>query len=60
MAMAHIKKLIKIGGLLAIIAPSQWVKGNLKLGEEMVVVGNGELHIFPVHPKDGQVEEGSR
>lgn len=33
MAMAHIKKLTKIGGLLAIITPSQWVKGNLKLRE---------------------------
>lgn len=60
MEMAHIKKLTKIGGLLAIITPSQWVKGNLKLREEMVVLGNGEPRIFPFHPKDGQVEEGSR
>jgi antitoxin component of MazEF toxin-antitoxin module len=60
MATAHIKKLIKIGGSLAIILPSQWVRGKLKPGEEMVVVGNGELRIFPAHPKDGQVEEGNR
>ena len=42
MATAHIKKLIKIGGSLAIILPSQRVRGKLKPGEEMVVVGNGE------------------
>jgi hypothetical protein len=59
MATAHIKKLIKIGGSLAIILPSQWVRGKLKPREEMVVVGNGELCISPVLPKDGQVEDGS-
>lgn len=46
---AHIKKVIKIGGSLAIILPTQWAKGKVKSGQEMVVVGNGELHIFPVH-----------
>ena len=46
---AQIKKVIKIGGSLAIILPAQWAKGKVSPGQEMVVVGNGELHIFPVH-----------
>jgi len=51
MATAHIKKVIRIGGSLAIILPTQWTKGNVEAGQEMVVVGNGELRIFPVHLK---------
>ena len=51
MATAHIKKVIKIGGSLAILLPMQWTKGKVKAGEEMVVVSNGELRIFPVHSK---------
>ncbi len=51
MATAHIKKVIKIGGSLAIILPTQWAKGKVGPGQEMVVVGNGELRIFPVHLK---------
>lgn len=49
MAAVHIKKVIKIGGSLAIILPSQWAKGKVVPGQEMVVVGNGELRISPVH-----------
>ena len=51
MATAHIKKVIKIGGSLAIILPIEWTKGKVEPGEEMVVIGNGELRIFPVHLK---------
>ncbi len=51
MATAHIKKVIKIGGSLAIILPTEWAKGKVQPGEEMVVIGNGELRIFPVHLK---------
>ena len=51
MATAHIKKVIKIGGSLAIILPTQWAKGRVEPGQEMVVVGNGELRIFPLHLK---------
>lgn len=53
MATAHIKKVIRIGGSLAIILPTRWAKGKVEAGEEMVVVvvGNGELRIFPVHSK---------
>jgi hypothetical protein len=51
MATAHIKKVIKIGGSLAIILPTQWAKGKVRLGQEMVVVSNGELRIFPLHLK---------
>ena len=51
MATVHIKKVIKIGGSLAIILPSQWAKGKIEPGEEMVVVGNEELRIFPLHQR---------
>jgi len=51
MATVYIKKIIKIGGSLAIILPAQWAKGKVEPGQEMVVVGNGELRIFPVHLK---------
>lgn len=56
MATAYIRKVIKIGGSLAIILPTQWAKGKVKPGQEMVVVGNGELRIFPVHEKSGQAQ----
>jgi hypothetical protein len=51
MATAHIKKVIKLGGSLAILLPKQWTKGKVTAGEEMIVVSNGELRIFPVHSK---------
>jgi len=56
MATADIKRVIKIGGSLAIILPCQWAKGKVKPGQEMVVIGNGELRIFPVHEKDEQAQ----
>lgn len=58
MATAHIKKVIRIGGSLAIILPSQWARGKVQPGTEMVVIGNGELRIFPVHSNDSQIQEG--
>jgi antitoxin component of MazEF toxin-antitoxin module len=51
MATASIRKIIRIGGSLAIILPSQWAKGKIKPGDEMVVVSNGELRIIPVNPR---------
>ena len=54
MTCVAIKKVIKIGGSLAIILPCEWAKGRVKPGQEMVVVGNGELRIFPVHERDEQ------
>jgi antitoxin component of MazEF toxin-antitoxin module len=56
MAMVQIKKVIKIGGSMAIILPCQWAKQKVKPRQEMVVIGDGELRIFPVHHKDGEVE----
>ena len=56
MSTAMVKRIIKIGGSLAIILPHQWAKGKVRAGQEMVVVGNGELHIFPVHEKGGQAQ----
>jgi antitoxin component of MazEF toxin-antitoxin module len=58
MATAHIKKVFRIGGSLAIILPTQWAKGKVRPGQEMVVVGNGELRIFPVHAEDNQTVQG--
>ena len=52
MTTAHIKKAIKIGGSLAIILPREWVAGRIEPGQEMIVVANGELRVFPVHEKD--------
>jgi hypothetical protein len=49
MASAHIKKVFKIGGSLAIILPIEWTKGKIEPGEEMVLIGDEDLRIFPVH-----------
>jgi antitoxin component of MazEF toxin-antitoxin module len=49
MASAEVKRVIKLGGSLAIILPNRWAKGKVKPGQEMVVIANGELRIFPVH-----------
>jgi len=57
MATAEIKRVLKLGGSLAIVLPNSWVKGRIKAGEEMVVVGNGELRIFPVHLKESAVKQ---
>ena len=57
MATGHIKKVIRIGGSLAISLHTQWAKGKVQPGEEMVVVGNGELRIMPVHSKESIAEE---
>ncbi len=63
MTTAHIKKVIKIGGSLAITLPAQWATGNVSPGQEMVVVGDGYLRISPVHlklsHKDSKDETGS-
>lgn len=56
MATADIKRVIKLGGSLAIILPSRWAKGKVKPGQEMVVIANGELRIFPVHEGNGQAQ----
>ena len=55
MASAYIKRIIKIGGSLAIILPTEWAKGNVKAGQEMLLVGNGELRMFPVYPEEGRL-----
>lgn len=60
MATAEIKRVLKLGGSLAIVLPNSWVKGRIKAGEEMIVVGNGELRISPVHPKENTVKDDKR
>ena len=54
MATADIRRVIKIGGSMAIILPCQWAKQKVQPGQEVVVVANGELRIFPVHDESGQ------
>lgn len=56
MTTARIRRVLRIGGSLAIVLPSSWVKGRIKAGEEMVIVENSELRIFPVHEKGAEVE----
>ena len=53
-ATADVKKVIKIGGSLAIILPYKWARGKVRPGQEMVVVGNGELRIIPIHDEAEQ------
>jgi len=57
MATAHIKRVIRIGGSLAIILPCQWAKGKVTPRQGMVVVRNGELRIFPVHGRSRQAQD---
>ena len=52
MAIAQIKKVLKIGGSLAVVLPKNWTQGKVKAGEELVLIANGELRLIPVHPKD--------
>jgi antitoxin component of MazEF toxin-antitoxin module len=56
MTIAMVKKVIKIGGSLAIVLPCQWAKGKVRAGQEVVVIGNGELRIFPVQEKGEQAK----
>jgi antitoxin component of MazEF toxin-antitoxin module len=51
-ATVQIKRVLKIGGSLAVILPRSWTRGKLKAGEELVLIANGELRLIPVHPKD--------
>ncbi|MFC1861082.1 AbrB/MazE/SpoVT family DNA-binding domain-containing protein [Chloroflexota bacterium] len=60
MATAEIKRVLKLGGSLAIVLPNSWVKGRIKAGEEMIVVGNGELRIFPVYSKGSTAKDDKR
>ncbi len=57
MAAAHIETVIKIGGSRAIVLPSQWAKGKVESGEEMVVVGNGELLICSLHQRGRSLDK---
>ncbi len=60
MATAEIKRVLKLGGSLAIVLPNSWVKGRIKAGEEMIVIGNGELRIFPVYSKKSAAKDDKR
>ena len=61
MTTARIRRVLRIGGSLAIVLPSSWVKGRVKgrvkAGEEIVVIGNGELRVIPVHLKESAAKE---
>ncbi|MBI4329749.1 MAG: AbrB/MazE/SpoVT family DNA-binding domain-containing protein [Chloroflexi bacterium] len=60
MATAEVKRVLKLGGSLAIVLPKTWLKGRIKAGQEMVVVGDGELRIIPVHSNESPVQDQQR
>jgi antitoxin component of MazEF toxin-antitoxin module len=49
MARAEIRRILRVGGSLAIILPPSWTKGKVKAGDEMVVIADGDVRILPVH-----------
>jgi antitoxin component of MazEF toxin-antitoxin module len=57
MATAQIKKVIRIGGSMAIILPIEWAKDKVQPGQELVVIANDELRIFPVHSRGSASKE---
>ena len=59
MTTAFVKRVIRIGGSLAIILPSKWASGRVKPGQEMIVIGNGELRILPVEDGHMQAQHGT-
>jgi len=60
MATVAIKKVIKIGGSLAVILPSRWAKAKLKPGQELVVIADGELRILPLYEEAKQEQNGAQ
>ena len=51
MASASIRRVIRIGGSLALTLPPEWArKGKLGAGDEVALIANGELRIVPIHP----------
>lgn len=56
MAIAEIKRIIRIGGSMAVILPCHWAKRKVRPGQEVVIIGNDELRIFPIHEKNEQTK----
>ncbi len=51
MASASIKRVIRIGGSLSVTLPPAWAKGKVSAGDEVALIGNGELRLMPLHDK---------
>lgn len=49
MATASIRRVIRIGGSLALTLPPDWAKGKIVAGDEVAVISSKkELRIYPV------------
>lgn len=59
-ASASIRRVIKIGGSLALTLPPEWArKGRLGAGDEVALIANGELRIVPIHARAGKTGEAT-
>jgi len=58
---ASIRRVIRIGGSLAITLPRAWAKGKIVAGDEVALIGNEDLRIFPIHSEvsrqDNKIED---
>lgn len=57
MTITAVKKIIQIGGSLAITLPKEWAKDHVKPGDEMYIVATDELHIAKVPQHRKPIEE---
>jgi antitoxin component of MazEF toxin-antitoxin module len=57
-ATVSIRRVIRIGGSLALTLPPEWArKGRLAAGDEVALIANGELRIVLIHDKPGKAGE---
>ena len=55
---ASIRRVIKLGGSLAVTIPPAWARqGGLVAGDDVALVANGELRIVPLHTMTGKPTE---
>jgi hypothetical protein len=57
MTIIAVKKVIQIGGSVAITLPKEWAKDHVKPGDEMYIVATDELHIAKVPQKTKSTEK---
>ncbi len=57
MTITAVKKVIQIGGSVAITLPKEWAKDHVKPGDEMYIVATDELHIAKVPQKAKSLEK---
>lgn len=57
MTITAVKKVIRIGGSVAITLPKEWAKDHVKPGDEMYIVATDDLHIAKVPQKTKSSEK---